>query len=447
LLLVASLLFYAWGEGLFLAVLIVSIAVNYAVGRAIGEPRPGRRRSAALALGVVANLGLLGCFKYAQFAVDNLNALLAPLGLGPLELREIHLPIGISFFTFQALSYLIDLYRGVAPLQRNPFRVALYIALFPQLIAGPIVRYQQIAAQLVSRVVDAEGFAAGLRRLVVGLAKKVLLANALGEVSDEIFGLPASRLGAGAAWLGALAFSLQIYFDFSGYSDMAIGLGRMFGFRIPENFLYPYVATSLADHWRRWHISLSTWLRDYLYVPLARRHRGSPRAHLQLFTVFLLCGLWHGAAWHYVAWGGIHGFFLALERMGWGRVLARAPRPLRHAYVLLVVAVAMVVFRAESLAQAAVHLAAMSGAGSAADAAAPGTLLTPVGALALVVAIVASTPLLASAWPRLARLRGPLGAGRTLVPALRLASVLALFALSLTSLVAQTHEPFIYFRF
>ena len=291
-------------------------------------------------------------FKYADFLVGNLNALLGPLRLAPLSLPGIALPIGISFFTFQALSYVIDVYRREVPVQRNPFDLGLYIALFPQLIAGPIVRYHDVARQLVERVVTRQGFAYGVERFVVGLGKKVLIANTLAVQADLIFAIPADQLTAPVAWFGLVCYTLQIYFDFSGYSDMAIGLGYMFGFRFLENFSHPYVAQSITEFWRRWHISLSTWFRDYLYVPLGGNRGSALRTYRNLVLVFFLCGLWHGASWSFVVWGLLHGFLLVIERMGLGRLMARWPRALRHAWTLFFVMIAWVFFRADSLPQA-----------------------------------------------------------------------------------------------
>jgi len=317
LLLLASLLFYAWGEGFFVLVMLGSIAFNYLVGLLLEAGRGRRRlRPLALLLGVAGNLALLIVFKYAGFLVTNLNLLLAGLKLPALPVPALHLPIGISFFTFQAMSYVIDVYRDRIPVQKHPLRIALYIALFPQLIAGPIVRYQHIARQLTRRVVTRPGLAEGIRRFILGLGKKMLLANVLAVPVDKIFAIPAHQLTTSVAWLGVVCYALQIYFDFSGYSDMAIGLGRMFGFRFLENFRYPYLARTITDFWRRWHISLSSWFRDYVYIPLGGNRRGPLRTYRNLVIVFLLCGLWHGASWTFVAWGLFHGLFLAIERLG-----------------------------------------------------------------------------------------------------------------------------------
>src|SRR6185436_9027443 len=307
------------------------------------------------------NLASLAFFKYAGFLAANLNALLGATGLGAVPVPAVVLPIGISFFTFHAISYVVDVYRRDAVAQKGPVEAALYLLLFPQLIAGPIIRYRDIAAQLTARVVDLDGFATGVRRFVVGLGKKMLIANIVAVPADRLFALPAGELTAAHAWLAASCYTLQIYFDFSGYSDMAIGLAQLFGFRFKENFNYPYVSQSIQEFWRRWHISLSAWFRDYLYVPLGGNRVAPGRVYLNLVTVFFLCGLWHGASWTFVVWGLYHGAFLVLERLGLAAWLGRMPRALRHVYALLVVMVGWVFFRAESLSAAAGLLQAMAG--------------------------------------------------------------------------------------
>jgi alginate O-acetyltransferase complex protein AlgI len=423
-LLLASLLFYAWGETIFVLLMLASIGINYLAGLGLREARRPPVRRGILLLALTANLGLLAWFKYAGFLAENASALGSLLGIGSLEISPLHLPIGISFFTFQALSYVIDVYRGKMEAQRNPVKLALFISLFPQLIAGPIVRYRDIAAQIERRILDAEGFGEGVRRFTLGLGKKVLIANTLAVPADRIFALPPFELSASVAWFGAVCYALQIYFDFSGYSDMAIGLGRMFGFRIPENFNYPYVATSITEFWRRWHISLSSWFRDYLYIPLGG---------------FLLCGLWHGASWSFVVWGLFHGGFLILERLGLGRALRSASAPLAHGYCLLAVTVGWIFFRAETLTHAAGYLSAMVGQSAAAGTAryivdyADGETL-----VAFLLGLIASTPWLAGVSRRL---RFDLATAASTVG---IAAVLIVCAVELAN---QTYNPFIYFRF
>src|SRR5712692_3341667 len=360
-LLIMSLIFYGWGEPRFVLVMIASIVVNFALGLWVDRVRARPAARWVMALGVALNIGLLAVYKYANFIVDNLNVILAGLGSAPIHLTPIALPIGISFFTFQAFSYVIDVQRRDGPVQKNPMDLALFVSLFPQLIAGPIVRYRNVAAQIVERTITRERFARGVERFVIGLGKKMLIANTVAVPADAIFAIPADQLTAGLAWLGVVCYALQIYYDFSGYSDMAIGLGLMLGFHFPENFNYPYISRSLTEFWRRWHISLLTWFRDYLYIPLGSS-RGTPaRTYMNLLVVFFLCGLWHGAAWTFVAWGLYHGLFLVIERLGAGRWLERWPAPARHGYALLVVIVGWVFFRSATLGDAGRFLAAMAG--------------------------------------------------------------------------------------
>src|SRR5262245_50332754 len=388
------------------------IAFNYGMGMAVSasgqreapqgsEAKPSRRARAGgseaqravkkvrvtrakmvLASAIVVNLLVLGFFKYANFFADNVNTLFLALGVNPILVPRVLLPIGISFYTFHAISYVVDVYRGDAIAQKSPVHAALYLLLFPQLIAGPIIRYRDLADQLAKRTVTIDDFAYGVRRFVIGLGKKVLIANVVAAPADAIFAMPLAQLSAGHAWVGLVCYTLQIYFDFSGYSDMAIGLGRMFGFRFPENFRWPYVARSVQEFWRRWHISLSTWFRDYLYVPLGGSRVTPARMYANLVTVFFLCGLWHGASWNFVIWGLWHGAFLVVERL-----LATNPRKhettklnqrahespetfsrfrgfevsWRHAYTLAVVMIGWVFFRAETLPGAFAFLKAMAG--------------------------------------------------------------------------------------
>ncbi len=360
-LLAVSLLFYAWGEKGYVLLMIASIAMNYGLGRWL-EARRGRSgERLLLAWAIALNLLILIHFKYANFLIGNINELLASFSLRPIHWRPIHLPIGISFFTFEAIAYLIDIRRGQTVAQRNIVNFGLFMTLFPHLIAGPVVRYRDLADAIEGRSASSEKFASGIRRFLIGLSKKVLLANTLGMTADDLFQMAPGELAASAAWLGAICYALHIYFDFSGYSDMAIGLGRMFGFELCENFRYPYVADSVSDFWRRWHISLSTWFRDYLYIPLGGNRRGQARTAINLFAVFMLCGLWHGASWTFLAWGLFHGLFLAIERVGFSHVLDRVPSILRHLYALLAILAGWVLFRAESMQQAIQYLGAMAG--------------------------------------------------------------------------------------
>ncbi|MCB1615707.1 MAG: MBOAT family protein [Pseudomonadales bacterium] len=349
-LLFASLVFYAWGEVFYVLLMIASITVHYVFGLLICYFRSRQPLARSLLVFAVStNLLSLCFFKYANFIADNLNLLLEFTDMPVITIGSVHLPLGISFFTFQAMSYVIDVYRNEAPVQKNPFNIALYIALFPQLIAGPIVRYHDVALQINDRESAYNLFFSGMRRFILGLAKKMLIANTLGEVADQIFALSGNELSTPVAWLGIICYALQIYFDFSAYSDMAIGLGRMFGFRFLENFNYPYISASVQEFWRRWHISLSSWFRDYLYIPLGGSRVAPWRIYFNLCLVFFLCGLWHGASWNFVIWGLIHGAFLVIERLGFDKILQRLWRPVRHCYTLLVVLVGWVFFRAETL--------------------------------------------------------------------------------------------------
>jgi alginate O-acetyltransferase complex protein AlgI len=460
LLLASSLFFYAWGEADFVVVMLGSILFNYLVGLYLGRERTGR--SLLLGLGVGGNLLLLGWFKYAGFLAENVEAALRTVGVSEVSLplgalEGVHLPIGISFFTFQAISYLIDVHRREHPPQRNPVRLALFISLFPQLIAGPIVRYKELAEQLADRVIAVEGFAEGIRRFTIGLAKKVLIANALAIPADAIFGLPTEELSPSVAWFGVLCYALQIYFDFSGYSDMAIGLGRLFGFRIPENFDLPYCAASLTDFWRRWHMSLSRWFRDYLYIPLGGNRRGARRTYANLLIVFVLCGLWHGASWNFLVWGLFHGLFLMIERTGWGEWIGRAPRPIAHLYCLLAVTIAWVFFRADSLPHAWGFLAGMAGiAGGAEPALRDAALIVDFASLEVLVAFLVGAGWAVGLFDR--RLRGlerwalsqPRARSWAWQPLTVWGSTTGLAALWLLcamKLASRTYDPFLYFRF
>ncbi|MCP3887388.1 MAG: MBOAT family protein [Desulfobulbaceae bacterium] len=357
-LLAMSLLFYSWGEGIYVLVMLGSIWVNYFAGIYLQK----KHKKTVLTGALLYNFSLLGIFKYANFITDNVNTLLSHVHISAIQLDPVHLPIGISFFTFQAVSYIIDVYRGTVPPQKSILNLGLYISLFPQLIAGPIVRYHDIAKSLHWRKFRSVDFSYGIERFLLGLSKKVLLANPLGLVADKIFALSSFDLNSPAAWLGALCYTLQIYYDFSGYSDMAIGLGRMFGFRFLENFNYPYISNSMQDFWRRWHISLSSWFRDYLYIPLGGNRKGTSRTCVNLLIVFFLCGLWHGANWSFVCWGLFHGFFLVLERTKIKTILNSLWLPIRHVITLTIIVVGWVIFRSETISEAISFLAIMFGA-------------------------------------------------------------------------------------
>ena len=436
-LLVFSLFFYRCGGADYLPLLLASILINYLGGLLAASERPALRKLGlwgAAALG----LGLLGWFKYAGFAAENLAA----LGL-PVEVPQIVLPIGISFFTFQGLSYVIDVYRGDARCQENPLYVALYVALFPQLVAGPIVRYTTVEEEIVRRNESLEEFSQGVVRFLFGLGKKMLLANAMGEIADGVFAQSPETMALSLAWVGAAAYTFQIYFDFSAYSDMAIGLGRMFGFHFLENFNYPYISKSIAEFWRRWHISLASWFRDYVYIPLGGSRCSMGRNIRNMAVVWLLTGLWHGAAWTYVTWGGMMLVLLAGEKYCWGRGLSRLPGPVQHLYTIVLVMFSMVMFRSSGIGYGLSYFQSMAGLGGRPDGQAVYYLLEywP----EWIACVLASLPVKVWAQRSLERREG-------LLPALTLEwgpklAALGLLGLSYTKLATGSFNPFIYFQF
>ena len=432
----ASLVFYAYGEPVYVLLMLFSTVANYIFGRLVAPERTVGRK-VALVAAIIVNLGLLVVFKYADMLVGTFNAL---TGLA-FPLPGIGLPVGISFFTFQALSYVIDVYRGDADVATNYLDVLLYVSFFPQLIAGPIVKYHDVAEQIKSRENGPIEAARGLRRFCFGLAKKVLIANQLASIADTLYAAPAESLWAATAWLAVVSYLLQIYFDFSAYSDMAIGLGHMFGFTFQENFNYPYVATSIQDFWRRWHISLSTWFKEYVYIPLGGNRRGKARAAFNRMVVFFLCGLWHGASWTFVAWGVYHGLFLLLEQFV--PILKRMPKLLGHIYALVVVCFGWILFRAETFEQAIqmTQLLFAAPAGTMAQAQLLMGQLGPLSIVVLALGVVGALPWRPAIQKRLEE--HP-------VPALEIASyviAIALLALCVLELSAGGYNPFIYFRF
>lgn len=449
-LLLGSLFFYAWGEPYHYWLMLISIGVNWLAGLALtptlDEEANRRRQKWLLAVAIAVNLGILLHYKYFNFLLGAANDLAASFGYAPFMLMEkpVHLPIGISFFTFQGMSYLIDVFRGHSAPQKNPFRVGLYVALFPQLIAGPIVRYEDVSKEIAHRRLSRDGFAYGMQRFILGLAKKVLLANTAGALADEIMALPPGEMSMSIAWLGIICYTLQIYFDFSGYSDMAIGMGRMLGFRFPENFNYPYISQSIQEFWRRWHITLSTWFRDYLYIPLGGNRLGEFRTYGNIFVVFTLCGIWHGANWNFLIWGMYHAFFLIIERAFLGKVLEALWRPLRHAYLLLVVMVGWVFFRIEEMDQAWAYLGAMFGANQPATIYHTATQYLHGEIIGVVIlGILCGTPLVKQRFERFCEK----GEGRWLAQTAAMSILLGLFFLSVLHAAVSTYNPFIYFRF
>jgi len=432
-LLVFSVFFYAWGEPKAVLPMLALMAVNYLLGLAIGAAKRGT--FALLAAGVTIDLAALVGYKYLGFLGANLKPLAELCGFR-LQLPEIALPIGISFYVFQILSYLVDVYRRDVPVQKNPFKFMLYVSLFPQLIAGPIVRYSTVAADIENRRADFENIVAGLRRFGIGLAKKVLIADTMASIVDVIFAAQVRDIPCAYAWLGAIAYALQIYFDFSGYSDMAIGLGRVFNFRFLENFDHPYSSCSVQEFWRRWHISLSSWFRDYLYIPLGGNRKGNVRTYCNMFAVFFLCGLWHGAAWNFVVWGVYHGVGLVVERAGLKKLVAKLPRPLANLYLMLFVIVGWVLFRSPDLSYAVGYLGNMFGGAEAPFASFGASMKFAClnWFLLLGAGVVASYPV----FDRLV----------SHVPeAVRLVCAVVLFAVVYMNALTSAYSPFIYFRF
>ena len=357
-LLLSSLFFYTWGEGDLVLLLIGSSVFNYFIARYI----QGKNKKAGLVLSIFFNLGLLGFFKYFNFTIDNINQILSLFGMHSETLNnasKIALPIGISFYTFQALSYCIDVYYGKIRANKNYIEFATYLCMFPQLVAGPIVRYIDIEAKFKERQPNIESISNGVERFMIGFSKKIIIANPLSQIADEIFAMNYADLSTSLAWLGIFAYSMQIYFDFSGYSDMAIGLGKMFGYDFLENFNYPYISKSIKEFWRRWHISLSSWFKDYLYIPLGGNRKGATRTYVNLFIVFATTGLWHGASWNFIVWGLFYAVFLVIERLGFNKVLEKLPKVIAHIYALFVIVIGWVFFRANSLTAAVSYILSM----------------------------------------------------------------------------------------
>jgi alginate O-acetyltransferase complex protein AlgI len=356
--LIASIYFYTYGEKVLVLVMLLSTIVDFKAGHLIEQ---GKRKF-GLRLSIITNLATLGIFKYFNFAKENFEILVNSFGFDTASfsaIPNIILPLGISFYVFQTMSYTIDVYRGDVKASRNFIEFATYVTMFPQLVAGPIVRYIDIQKEIAERETTLHNFAKGTERFIIGLAKKMLIANTFAGLADQIFSFSANEISTPYAWIGVFAYAMQIYFDFSGYSDMAIGLGRMFGFNFLENFNYPYISKSITEFWRRWHISLSTWFRDYLYIPLGGNRQGEKRTYINLFIVFFATGLWHGAAWNFIIWGFLHGIFIVLEKLGFNKILVKLWAPLQHIYTLLVVLVGWVLFRAENLDYALSYLKQM----------------------------------------------------------------------------------------
>jgi alginate O-acetyltransferase complex protein AlgI len=431
-----SLLFYAWGEPRFVSILLFSIVFNFCAALLI-DARSGAARRFALAVAVAGNLLVLAVFKYSNFVSANFAALLAPYGIEVVK-TNIDLPLGISFFTFHCLSYIIDVYRRRFTANRDPVDIALYISLFPQLVAGPIVRYKTVARQLDARRHSLSHSSVGARIFIVGLAQKVLVADVVAPVVQVAFDQVHNR-SLIEAWIGVISYAVQIYFDFAGYSNMAIGLGIVLGFTFPRNFRMPYTSLSITEFWRRWHISLSSWLRDYLYIPLGGNRGGNAQTYRNLVTVFLLCGLWHGANWTFILWGAWHGAFLVIERVGLGAVLGRFPAPARWAYALLAVLGGWVLFRAASLTDAAGYYASLFGANGLLDISFDmHDALSERAITTLAIGcVLAVAPRWLPRWPAPLFLRASADVAVTF----------ALLIVSMITVAAGAYSPFLYFRF
>lgn len=434
-----SLFFYAWGEPVYVLLMLFSTVTDYFHGRMIERFRGTGKAKIFLVSSVIVNLAVLCFFKYADFLVQTVNSLLGTqiplLGLG--------LPIGISFYTFQTMSYTIDVYRGEAKVQRNLLDFGVFVAMFPQLIAGPIVKYRDVEERLKNRRADICTVSRGMKRFCVGLAKKVLVANVTGELWTAVSGMNPGGLSAMLAWLGIFAYAFQIYFDFSGYSDMAIGLGQMLGFRFPENFNYPYISASVTEFWRRWHISLGSWFREYVYIPLGGNRKGLPRQLVNILIVWTLTGIWHGAGWNFLLWGLWFGVFLSLEKLFFGRVLAALPRAVGILYNSFLVLMGWVLFALEKPEHILGYLRAMFGGNGLADSRA--LFLGREYMVPMLIAVVAATPLFAALAKRLETSRWGVGAalyrlGEKVIP-------VAFLILSVACIVDASYNPFLYFRF
>lgn len=442
-LLAASLLFYSWSEPRFIALLLVSITADYFIARRMDLAEGGKRKG-WLAGSLVLNLAILAYFKYANFFIDNVQQFYGWLGLVPFEWHKVALPVGISFVTFQKISYMVDVYRRDHEAQRRWDVLALYILMFPQLIAGPIIRYKEIVAQLKDRSATdtPDNRLHGLFRFLVGLSKKVLIANVLAQQVDIIFATAPGELAAGTAWIGMLAYTMQIYFDFSGYSDMALGLGRMFGFSFPENFNFPYISQSFTEFWKRWHITLGHWMKDYLYIPLGGNRQGEGRTYLNLVIVFFLSGLWHGAAWTFVVWGLYHGLFLILDKWGLRKLLDKMGKVPSVLLTFLLVMVGWVIFRADTIGYAVAYLGRLFTFAAPAD----GILLDTRFVVMLILAtLLAFSGLIPSVEQKANKLFDKILTPRRAITVTVLA--ILLYVLNGSALLAGGFNPFIYFRF
>lgn len=439
LLLIGSLIFYAWGEPVYVVLMMLSILLNYFCGMDIeNKSEDERQAKRTLVFAIVVNVALLVFFKYFGFLIESVNALFRI----SLPYRELALPIGISFYTFQEISYIVDVYRGKVKAQQNLVNYALYVSMFPQLIAGPIVCYGEIEQQLTARKITGRKLGQGAMLFIIGLAKKAVLANTMGEIFEQISATSASNLTVLMAWLGAVTYAFQIYFDFSGYSDMAIGLGRMFGFEFKKNFDVPYVSKSITEFWRRWHISLSSWFREYVYIPLGGNHVTISRNIVNLMIVWALTGMWHGAAWNFIVWGIYYGVILVLEKYVWGAIVDRWPTAAQHVYAMVLVLIGWVFFFSPSLGAALRYLFAMVGGGAGfVNKEVFFVLLTHW--LFYLIAVLGSTTIGTRLFHTILYTSG----NRNVRNAIAIVVFFGLLAVSVAYLITDTYNPFLYFRF
>lgn len=434
-LLIASIIFYAWGEPRYIFLILVSTSVNYYLGLVTDNQEDGIRRKVAVAVSVIWNIGILVYFKYSTWFADIILSTMNIDLNGTFLVSKTAMPIGISFFTFQILSYQIDVYRRHVPAQKSISKLTLYILLFPQMIAGPIVRYIDVANEIDNRDISTNDVYEGIVRFMVGFSKKILLSNSMALIADYAY----SNIGISAAlsWLGAICYSLQIYFDFSGYSDMAIGMGRMAGFHFLENFDRPYISRSIREFWRRWHISLSSWFRDYLYISLGGNRKGMVRTYINLLIIFFTTGLWHGASFNFIVWGLFHGFFMCVERLGFGNTLKKVPKPIGHVYTLLVVLIGWVFFRADTLSDALQVIATMFTFTNW-NAAALLSIMTKEKIFFLIVGLI----ILVLPYNKIrSRFNGPV------YQAIYAAAEFVFFIIAVLYTIGTDFNPFIYFRF
>ena len=431
-----SLLFYAWGEPVYVGLMIFSTILDYTCGRIVEKYRHKTQSQIALTVSVCINLGLLCLFKYSGFLVEQFNNIFRT----SIDVPELAMPIGISFYTFQTMSYTIDVYRGEVKAQKNILDFGTYVTLFPQLIAGPIVRYQTVAEQIDNRTLSFDRFGSGVKRFICGLGKKVLLANNIGLLWSSVSSTPLSQLSTVSAWLGIVAFGLQLYFDFSGYSDMAIGLGRMLGFDFVENFDYPYISQSITEFWRRWHMSLGTWFRDYVYIPLGGNRKGFAIQMRNIAVVWFLTGLWHGASLNFILWGVYYGILLVIEKLFLTKLLKKLPSVFRHIYAIICVLIGWVLFSFENMSDGLSYLKVMLGQNTFCTGDAIYQLLSYLPLI--VICLIGATPLSADLWKKIShRLKACLQGVTEIV------WICSVFFLCTAYLISGSYNPFLYFRF